>query len=219
MQRFTPAALRGLLVGLALVVVSLPRLWALHGALGLGKPPAEGLLLLGGAVMLSLALSGAAGAFIGRTHGNATLAALAGLAIALSACFVAAPFYGALVMDDVDRDATEMVVREGGRLTEGAQSAVENGALTRAQGTLEAARQGRMREEMARLQAQAKAATSPQARGRAANAAQDLADQLAPKGVELFKSGVARLSAFALLLWAIGAAPIGAAWECRRARR
>ena len=64
MRNITPAVLRGLLVGLLLVAVSLPGLFALHRALGLGSPPLSGLVLLGIAVALTLVLANVVGSIV-----------------------------------------------------------------------------------------------------------------------------------------------------------
>lgn len=211
MRNFVPAALRGFLIGFLLVLISLPGLFALHGALKLGSPPVSGLILLGATVAFALALANGAGALVGEAKGNPLVAALVGLGIGLTACFVAAPFYGGLVVEGLQRDATNLVWNERGRITGAARDAAGN--------TVQAAREGRLREELARLQDQAKNATTPQARKNATEGAKNIALQLAPKGLAVVKSGAAKLSAFGLLLWALVAPPLGAAFECRRARR
>jgi len=207
--------LRGLALAIVLLIVSLPALFALHGALALPAPPVFGLLLLGGTLALSLGVSGGVGAVIGRIHGNAVLAALAGIAIGATACVFAAPLYGGTVVDGISRDATGLVWGERGRL----ENAVKNGAASRAGDAVTAAREGHLREELARLQAQAKNATTENARKQAQDAATQLAAQLASKGIGTLKASAARLSAFGLLAWALVASPLFAAWECRRARR
>ncbi len=207
MRNFTPAALRGFLVGVVLVLVSLPILFALHGALKLGNPPASGLILLGATVAITLALASGAGALVGESRGNPWVAALVGLGIGLASCAVAAPLYGTLVVDGLQRDATNLVWNERGRITGAAGDAVQ------------AAREGRLRDELARLQEQAKNATTAEGRKNATEQAKSLAAQLTPKGIEILKSGAAKLSAFALLAWALLAPPFGAAWECRRQKR
>ena len=58
-----------------------------------------------------------------------------------------------------------------------------------------------------------------QAADRAKQIVKDLASSGQATGVSLLKSGVAQLSAFTLLVWALVGPPIGAAWECRRAKR
>ena len=219
MRNFVPAALRGLLIGLVLVLISLPVLFALHGALRLGNPPISGLILLGGTVALSLALGNAAGAFVGESRGNPLVAALVGFGIGVCVCAVAAPLYGGLVVDGLQRDATDLVWGERGRLTDAARDAVQNTAFSSAGDAVQAAREGRLREEAARLQEKAKNATTPEARQNAAQKAKELAAELSPKGIAVLKSGAAKLSAFALLLWALVAPPLGAAWECKRVRR
>ncbi len=219
MRHFTPAALRGFLIGFVLVLISLPVLFAIHGALRLGNPPVSGLVLLGLAVAFTVALATGAGALVGDSRGNPLVAALVGLGIGVAACAVAAPLYGGLVVDGLQRDATNLVWGERSRLTDAARGAVENTAFSGAGSAVQAAREGRLREEVAALQQKAKNATTPQARQNAAQEARKLAAELSPKGLAVLKSGAAKLSAFALLLWALVAPPLGAAWECKRARR
>jgi len=219
MRNFVPAAIRGLLIGLVLILISLPILFALHGALRLGSPPISGLILLGLTVALTLAIANGVGAFVGETHGNPMLAAVVGFIIGVCACFVAAPLYGGVVVEGLQRDATGLVWGERGRLTDAARGVVQNTAFSSAGDAVSAAREGRLREEVASLQQKAKDATTPQARQNATEQARKLASELSPKGIAVLKSGAAKLSAFALLLWALVAPPLGAAWECKRAKR
>ena len=212
MRSLTPAIVRGLLIGLVLVLISLPGLFALHGALGLGAPPVSGLLVLGGAVALALVVANVAGVFMGESRSNPLLAALIGLVIGGATCAVAAPLYGGMVVDSITHDAMGLAWNERERIVAGARDAVSSG-------TVSAVREGRVREELARLQEQARSATTAQGRQNAAQQAAALAQQLKPQGIALVKSGAARLSAFALLLWAIVAPPLGASFECRRVRR
>lgn len=214
-----PAIIRGLLIGFVLVLISLPGLFALHGALGLGSPPISGLLVLGAAVALTIALANIAGVLIGESRGKPIIAALVGFGIGVVACLVAAPAYGGMVVDGLTHDATSLVWNERGRITQAARDALQNRAVSGAQDAVSAAREGRVREELTRLEEQAKNATTPTARENATAQAKNLASQLTPHGIALLKSGAARLSAFALLLWAIVAPPLGAAFECRRVRR
>lgn len=215
MRSLTPAIVRGLLVGLLLVLISLPGLFALHGALGLGSPPVSGLVLLGGAVALALVIANVAGVFMGESRSNPLLAAVVGLVIGGATCAVAAPLYGGMVVDGLTHDAMGLAWGERERIVAGARDAVSSGAS----GTVGAVREGRAREELARLQEQAKNATTAQGRQNAAQQAKAVAAQLTPRGIALLKSSAARLSAFALLLWALVAPPLGAAFECRRMRR
>ncbi|RYX83896.1 hypothetical protein EON83_12200 [bacterium] len=213
------SVLMAVIYGLVAVVVSLPVLFWAHSSLGLGNPPVTGLLLLGGTVVISFALAGAIGASMGRARGNAFVAALLGLIVGGAACFIVAPFYGGLVVEGVSRDATGLVLSERGRI----EDAVRGAATTRGKEAFDSAREGRLQEQLSDYQKQAKEATTPQARSLAAQRARELATQLASqgktKGVALIKSGAARTSAFALLLWALVGPPFVAALSCRQAKR
>ena len=152
---------------------------------------------------------------MGESRSNPLLAGLVGLIIGGASCAIAAPLYGGMVVDGLTHDAMGLAWGERERIVAGARDAVSGGTS----GTVEAVREGRGREELARLQEQARSATTAQGRQNAAQGAKSLAAQLTPKGIALVKSSAARLSAFALLLWALVAPPLGAAFECRRARR
>ncbi len=219
MRNLTPAILRGLLTGLLLVLVSLPVLFTFHAALGLGSPPISGLLLLGGTVAVALVAANMAGVLLGESRVNPLLAALVGLVIGGFACSIAAPFYGSMVVDGMTHDAMGLAWNERGSIVQGTRDAVSGGASDSASQALDAAREGRLREELARWQQEAQNATTPTARQNAAQRARAVAAQLTPKGLAVLKSGAARLSAFSLLLWAILAPPLSAAFECRRASR
>ncbi|RYX83014.1 hypothetical protein EON83_16575 [bacterium] len=219
MRTYKPAIWRGLLIGLLLVLISLPGLFALHRILGLGNPPATGLILLGGTVALSLVAANMAGIYLAKSRTSPFLAALLGLAIGIGSCVIAAPFYGGIVMDGLTNDAMGMAWNERDKIIDGAKGAMSSDTMNSASKTFSAMREGRLREELSRLQEKASNATTPQARQSAAAQAKIVAAQLAPRGIELLKLSAARLSAFALLLWAILAPPIGAAVECRRAQR
>lgn len=207
--------LGAVLVGVAAVVVSLPILFLVHRALGLGNPPITGLVILGGTVVICFALGGGVGASIGAARGNSLIAALLGLVIGGAACFIVAPFYGSLVVEGLSRDATGLVLSERSRF--------ENAAKNAGSDTLAAAREGRLREQLAQYKEQAAKATTPEARANAAERARELGSQLATegktKGLALLKSGAARASSFSLLLWAIVVTPLVAAFACRQARR
>ena len=215
MNNVVSAVLRGLALAMVLLIVSLPALFALHRAFDLPSPPAFGLLLLGGALAVSLAVSGGVGAVIGRVHGNAVLAALAGLAIGITVCVFAAPLYGGIVVEGISHDATGLMLGEQGRL----EDTVRSGATSRASDAVEAVRRGRLNEELSRLQAQARGATTKEARAKAEDAAIQVAEQLTSRGVTTLEASAARLSAFGLLVWALVASPLFAAWECRLGRR
>lgn len=205
-----------MLIGSALVVVSLPLLFLLHRSFGLGNPPIFGLILLASTVAVAMAISGALGASVGRARGNWVVAALLGLVVGIAACAVVAPLYGGLIFDNLSREAA------GAVLGIDPETFAREKATGVAKETFNAAREGRLRDELAKLKEQAQNAATPQARAQAQQKIRDVSEDLLAngktKGVSLFKSGVAQLSAFALLVWALLGAPVGAAWECRRAR-
>ncbi|HEX9998272.1 MAG TPA: hypothetical protein VGB45_14125 [Abditibacterium sp.] len=220
MNSFVSATLlRQSFLGALLVLVSLPFLWLLHRAFGLGNPPITGIVVLGGAVVVSMAGAGVVGLAIGQARGNALVAALLGLLLGATVSAIAAPLYGSLVVDGLTNDAVGMVWSERDKITGGAQNAL----TSRAGETFSAARQGKLREQLDNLQREAQEATTAEARSSALQKAKQTALELAnlgkSKGVELFKKGVARSSAFALLFWTILAAPLAAAFEAKRARR
>ena len=216
---FGAAITRQSVLGALAVGVSLPFLWILHRSFGLGSPPIGGIVVLGGAVVAAFAGAGALGAAMGQARGQAIVAALLGLLLGATITAVAAPLYASMVADDLASDALKMAWRERDTLSGGASEELSS----RAQKTLSAAREGRLREQLGEFQAEAKGATTPAARDLALQKARAVASQLLPmgraKGVELVKSGVARSSAFALLFWAIIGSPLAAAFEARRARR
>ena len=220
MNSFVSATLlRQSLIGALLVVVSLPFLLLLHRAFSLGNPPITGIVVLGGAVVVAMAGAGIVGLAVGQARGNALVAALLGLLLGATVSAIAAPLYGSLVVDGLTNDAAGMVWNERDKLTGGAQNAL----TSRAGETFSAARQGKLREQLGVLQREAQQATTEKSRNLALQKAKQTAIELAnlgkTKGVELFKKGVARSSAFALLFWTILAAPLAAAFEARRARR
>lgn len=218
MKTFLPATLRQALIGLALVVVSLPVLFLLHRTLKLGNPPVFGLIVLAVTVVVAMAIGGAVGVGVGSARGNWIVAALLGLGVGIAACTLVAPLYGGLILDNLTREATGAVL--------GLEGTPEEFARERAKGVatdaLTAAREGRLRQELGRLQEQAKSAVTPAAREQIQEKIKEVSRQLVQngkdKGVSLIKSGAAQLSAFALLIWALFGPPIGAAWECRKAR-
>lgn len=216
---FGAAIVRQSLLGALAVLVSLPLLWILHRSFGLGNPPLSGIVVLGLAVVASFALAGAVGVAVGQARGKGLVAALLGLLLGATVTAIAAPVYASMVAEGLAHDAMGAVWSERDKLTGGATQELSN----RAQDTLSAAREGRLREQLGQLPEEAKSATTPAARDAALEKARGITSQLLPmgrdKGVELFKSGVARLSAFALLFWAIIGPPLAAAFESRRARR
>lgn len=213
------ATTRQALVGALLVLVSLPFLWILHRTFSLGSPPISGILVLGGAVVLAFAGAGAIGAGMGASRGNPLLAGVLSLVLGGVISAGAAPLYGSMIVDSLTNEAARTVWDERDRITGGASNAL----TSRAGEALTAARQGKLREEIGQLQTQAKNATSPAARDSALQRAKAMAGELAllgrEKGVGLLKSGVARSSAFALLVWTILGAPLAGIFEAKRARR
>lgn len=206
---------RQTVIGTLLVLVSLPFLWVLHRTFGLGNPPTTGILTLGGAVILSFAGAGAIGAGVGASHGNAVLAGVLSLLLGGFISVGAAPLYGSMVVDDLTREAAGVVWQERERITGGAQNAL----TSRAGETLDAARQGKLRQQIGQLQAEAKNAASPAARDAALQKANGIARQLLLLSKGILKSGVARSSAFALLFWTVLGAPLAGMFEAKRARR
>ena len=218
---FSTSIFRQAMIGMALVVVSLPILFLAHSALGLGKPPVFGLVVLALTVVISMALAGAIGAAVARAKGNLVVAGVLGLVLGLVVCSVVAPLYGGLILDNLTREATVAV--GGTVLGTDPETFAREKALEGAGKTLTAAREGRLRAELDNLRDKARNAATPTARRQAAQRAQQIVKELAASGkdtgVSLLKSGVAQLSAFTLLVWALVGPPLGAAWECRRARR
>lgn len=209
------ATVRQTVVGTLLVLVSLPFLWILHRTFGLGNPPLSGIITLGGAVILTFAGAGAIGASVGASHGNAVLAGVLSLLLGGFISTGAAPLYGSIIVDDLTREGARMVWDERDRLTGGARDAL----TSRAGDTFDAARQGKLREQLSNLQDEAKNATSLQARDSALQKANGVARQLVLLSQGILKSGVARSSAFALLFWTILGAPLAGIFEAKRARR
>ncbi len=208
------------MIGMALVVVSLPVLFLAHNAMGLGKPPIFGLTILALTVVISMAIAGAIGAGVAKSGGNLVVAGVLGLVLGLVVCTVVAPVYGGIIIDNITREATGKVA--GTVLGQDPETFAREKAIGAGKGALDAAREGRLRAELDNLKSQAQNATTPQARKQASERAQQIVKELANSGketgVSLLKSGVAQLSAFALLVWALVGPPIGAAWECRKAK-
>lgn len=213
------AAVRQTVLGAILVLVSLPLLWILHRSFGLGNPPVSGILVLGGAVVLAFAGAGAIGASVGAARGNSLLAGVLSLLLGGVISAGAAPFYGSMIVDDIAREGAGMVWAQRDRITGGASNAL----TSRAGETLDAARRGELRDQISKLQSEAQNATSSVTRDASLEKAKNAAGELAllgrEKGVDLFKSGVARSSAFSLLIWTILGAPLAGIFEAKRARR
>ncbi len=216
---FGAAIVRQSLLGTLAVLISLPLLWILHRSFGLGNPPLSGIVVLGLAVVASFALAGAVGVAVGQARGKGLVAALLGLLLGATVTAIAAPVYASMVVEGLAHDAMGAVWSERDKLTGGATEALTD----RAQDTLSAAREGRLREQLSEFQREAQSATTPQARQSALEKASGIVAQLPAIGrdktVSFVKSGVARLTAFALLFWAILGPPFAAAFESRRARR
>lgn len=206
---------------MALVAVSLPVLFLAHRMMDLGKPPIIGLVVLALSVVISMAIAGAIGAAVAKANGNLIVAALLGLGVGFLVCTVVAPVYGGLIIDNITRQATVAVA--GTVIGQDPETFAREKALDVGKQTLTAAREGRLRAELDNLRVQAQNATTPAARAQASERAQAIVKELAANGketgVSLLKSGVAQLSAFSLLVWALVGPPLGAAWECRRSKR
>ncbi len=209
------------MIGMVLVVVSLPVLFLAHNAMGLGKPPLPGLILLSASVVISMAIAGAIGATMARANGNIVGAGVIGLILGFIVCTVVAPLYGGLIIDNLTRQASMAVA--GTVLGQDPATFAREKALDAGKQTLSAAREGRLREELDNLRIQARNAATPMARKQAVDRAQQIVKELAAggkdTGVSLLKSGVAQLSAFTLLVWALIGPPMGAAWECHKTKR
>ena len=217
---FPTSIFRQAMIGMALVVVSLPILFLAHNAMGLGKPPVTGLVVLALTVVISMAIAGAIGAGVAKSGGNLVVAGVLGLVLGFIVCTVVAPIYGGLIIDNLTRQATVAVA--GTVLGQDPETFAREKAIGAGKGALDAAREGRLREELDNLRAQARNATTPTARKQAADRARQIVKELASNGkstgISLLKSGAAQLSAFTLLVWALVGPPLGAAWECRRAK-
>ena len=218
---FLTPIFRQAMFGMALVVVSLPILFLAHNAMGLGKPPLPGLILLSATVVISMAIAGAIGAAIAKAKGDLVVAGVIGLVLGLIVCTVVAPVYGGIIIDNLTRQATVAVA--GTVIGQDPETFAREKAIDAGKQTLSAARAGRLREELDNLRVEARNAATPTARKQASERAQQIVKELAANGketgVSLLKSGVAQLSAFTLLVWALVGPPLGAAWECRKATR
>jgi hypothetical protein len=116
----TWAAARQALLGLLVVTLSLPPLFALSRALGVGTPPRGGLAILGGSVVLGFAGGGFVGALASGlglpTERRAAwrrlrvAASLAGLVWGIALCGLALPLYLDGVVDDATDAGTEAAI-------------------------------------------------------------------------------------------------------------
>lgn len=207
------------LSGLAVIALSLPILFLVHRAFQLGNPPIDGVIVLGSSVILCFVLAAAIGTVLGNSQTNSLLAALLGLALGSTTCFVVAPIYAGMVVDGVTRDATGMIWSERDSI----ESAARGITSTHGAQTWNAVREGRLQEQLAQYRKQAEEANTPEGRAAASQKATELATQAAligkTKAIALLKAGVARALAFTLLLWALLGSPIVAAVSCSKAKR
>jgi hypothetical protein len=205
--------------GLAVIALSLPILFLVHRAFGLGNPPIDGVLVLGGAVIICFALAAAIGTALGNSQASSPLAALLGLVLGGATCLLVAPIYAGMVVDGLTRDATGLVWQERGHIEEAARTI----GSTHGSQTWNVMREGRLQEQLAEYQKQAQEANTPEGRAAASKKVSELASQAAligkTKAIALIKAGVARTLAFTLLLWALVGSPIVAAWSCSKAKR
>ena len=223
-MRISPlvSSLRQGLIGLVLVALSLPLLRLLSHAVGLGSPPLDGVLLLGGSAVAAWAAGGFLGATLGSgarglgvnrlgASGAPIAAALCGLVLGGVVCCAVAPFYAQSVVESVARNAAtdvfkrrdEILARARDAATTAAQEAVRDPARARA-----AVRDAEsLKQQAARLGTQARAGA-----GSTATAALTTAKQLALRAA-------ARLPAMTLLIWALFGPAIAGFWEVRRAAR
>ena len=206
---------------MALVVVSLPVLFLAHRMMDLGKPPVLGLVILALTVVIAMGIAGAIGAAVAKSNGNLVVAGVLGLVLGLVICTVVAPLYGGLILDNLTHQATVAVA--GTVIGQDPETFAREKAIDAGKQTFSAAREGRLREELDTLRAQAQNAATPTARKQASERAQQIVKELTANGkqtgISLLKSGVAQLSAFTLLVWALVGPPLGAAWECRKATK
>ncbi len=104
------SALLWAIAGVLAVAVSLPVLWAVSGAVGLGQPPLGGVLLLGASVALAFALGGLLGAAVGaagsRRSGCAPALSAAAAVLVLGGllCSALLPLYTSSVLDSLTRE-------------------------------------------------------------------------------------------------------------------
>jgi hypothetical protein len=194
--------------GLGVLVVALPLLVLVHRAFQLGNPPLDGVLVLGGSVVLCFVLAGVMGHFMGTSGNRPALAALLGLLLGITNGFLVAPIYAGMVVDGLTRDATGLVWSE----RQGIESAVRGVASTHGTQAWNAMREGRLQQQLGEYRKQAAEATTSEGRAAALNKANELGAQMAliakTKGIALLKMGIARALAFTLLLWAVVGSPI-----------
>jgi hypothetical protein len=116
---------RGAIVALLAVLVSLPLLFWIHSHFDLGKPPVSGIVLLSLGVMGACIGAAFLGWGIGRLMGrraSGTLAALAGFVWGAMITFSVASFYSGMITDEATRGAAMTALANRDRI---AQSALE----------------------------------------------------------------------------------------------
>ena len=170
-----------------------------------------------------MAIAGAIGAAVGKASGNLVIAGRCwGWCWDWPVCTVVAPLYGGLIIDNLTREATSKVAgtalghRPGNFRARESDRRRGAGVKRRARRPFarrvgQPARSGRVTRRRRRARRLASE--------RAQQIVKELADSGKETGVSLLKSGVAQLSAFTLLVWALVGPPLGAAWECRSAKR
>ena len=131
--RLLRATVRQALVGLLVAAASLPLVLALGRALGVPRPPTDGILLLGGTVALAFAGGGLLGALAaavmrGSRRRVRLLASLAGLVWGIFLCSVALPFYTQDVLDDMTDQGTEAALAHVDTLLERPSGALDQAA-------------------------------------------------------------------------------------------
>ena len=111
MQPVSRVIVRQMVFGFAVVVLSVPLLWIVQRAIGLGTPPHGGVILVGASVVVAWASGGVLGMIIGaatrarRFNGGLLIAILAGLVWGGALCGVVVPLYL--------ESALEVMAREG----------------------------------------------------------------------------------------------------------
>ncbi len=98
-------ALRAALLGIALIGVSLPLVWAAHSHFELGPPPARGLWTLGVGIVCIFVGAAWIGVFLGTGRASGAVAALCGWGWGVALTLLLASFYGRLVTAPALRDA------------------------------------------------------------------------------------------------------------------
>ena len=188
-SNFFVPLIRSAITGIVAVAVSLPLLWALHRSFGLGKPPLNGIVVLGLGVILAFVGAAAIGILTARSMPDRRAktgwwAALFGLVWGIALVSVLVPTYAGMVADEIAKEGAMMALRSRGELLEGA------------------------RDTLSQIQ-----------NGKSGDAARGIGAGGLQKAKELAISGAARLPALSLLFWAILAPPFIAFLEARAAKR